>query len=381
MRFFHLADLHIGKRLNEFELLDDQQHILRQIIELAAERRPQAIVIAGDVYDKAAPAAEAYSLYDQFITELARLDQPLLLISGNHDSPERLGCGSRIMAAQNVHIAGVFSGTAERVAIADGEGETLFWLLPFVRPAQVRRYYPEQRIDSYDEALRTVLQATPPVSGRLNVLVAHQFVTAAGLQPERSDSEQISVGGLDNIDAGAFCGYDYVALGHLHRAQSIGAPHIRYAGSPLKYSFSEATQQKSLTEVELHYGAEPRIELLPLTPRRDLREIRGSLEQLTQPEVYQQADTADYLHVTLTDEADLLDPLGVLRAVYPNIMRLDYDNSRYAEIKSSTAADAVTEKSAEQLFRDFYKLQQNIDLEPEKEIIVSELLQRLRGER
>lgn len=380
MRFFHLADLHLGKRLGECSLLEDQHHILEQILALTDRYAPEALLISGDVYDKSAPAAEAVALFDDFLTGLAQRQRIVLLISGNHDSPERLNFGGRIMARQNIHLCGLFNGQAEQVVLQDSHGKIIFHLLPFIRPAQARRFYPEVTIESYEDALRLILAAQPPDPRCRNVLMAHQFITAGACLPERSDSEQISLGTLDNIDASAFAGFDYVALGHIHRPQSIGGQHIRYAGSPLKYSFSEARHQKSLTLVELRQKGDMTIETLPLTPLRDLRQIKGPLAKLLDPAVYNQANREDYLHVTLTDEDDLIAPLDDLRQIYPNVLRLDFANSRSAAAGPEGRAAALQQKTPAELFADFYRLQQNIDLPEDKQAIVDEIFRELGGD-
>lgn len=381
MRFFHLADLHIGKRLREFSLLADQEDILEKILGLVAQYRPHAILICGDIYDKPDPSAEAVELFDKFLTRLAQYNQPVMIISGNHDSPERINYGSSIMAGQQVYLAGVFAGQMQSVTLNDEYGDIEFHLLPFIKPAHVRRYYPEANIISYEDALRAVLSSAPLAPEKRHILLAHQFITAQGHIPERSDSEQISIGTLDNIDASVFNGFDYVALGHIHRPQSIGGNHIRYAGSPLKYSFSEALHHKAVTLVEIKEHANIAIELLPLIPRRDLREIRGPIEKLLSPDVYLAADRNDYLHITLTDEEDLVDPLVALRNIYPHIVSLDFDNSRYAAADNDASITNIDAKSPPELFAEFYALQQNIDLDESKKAIVQKIFQELEDKR
>ncbi len=377
MRFLHLADLHIGKRLREFSLLQDQEDILTKILDLVAIHHPDAVLICGDIYDKSDPSAEAVEVFDQFLTGLAQYGQPVMLISGNHDSPERINYGSGIMEKQQVYLAGLFEGQLQTITLADEYGEVVFHLLPFVKPAQVRRYYPEANIISYEDALQVILSATPLDPDKRHVLLAHQFITAQGVNPERSESEQISIGTLDNIDASVFAGFDYVALGHIHRPQSIGGMHIRYAGSPLKYSFSEALHHKSATLVELKEKADIKIDLLPLTPLHDLREISGSIEKLLSPEVYLAADRNDYLHITLTDEEDLVDPLVSLRNIYPNIVTLDFNNSRYATADSEANIANINNKSPLELFTEFYAYQQNIELGDSKRAIVQKIFQEM----
>ncbi|MEG2213117.1 MAG: exonuclease SbcCD subunit D, partial [Clostridiales bacterium] len=276
MKIFHVADLHIGKKIHEFNLLADQVFILKQMVALAVREQPDVLIIAGDVYDKAIPPAEAVMAFDEFLTDLAANQVPVLLIAGNHDSPERLHFGGRIMAKSQIFPMGVFGGGLVKHTFYDDYGPVHFWLLPFVKPGQVRRFFPEQNIDSYQDAVAAVLAAAKLDNTCRNLLVAHQFVIAGGTEPLRSESETITIGGLDQVDAAVFGDFDYVALGHLHRSQAIGGEQIRYAGSPLKYSFSEARQEKSLTMVELGCKGELHICQLPLQPLHDMREIKGS---------------------------------------------------------------------------------------------------------
>ena len=315
-----------------------------------------------------------------FLTAIADKNCPLLLISGNHDSPERLNFGSRIMAARNIHLAGVFSGAMDQLTLTDQYGEVNFYLLPFVRPAQIRRFFPEATIESYQDAIDTIISSQPINQEQRNVLVAHQFITAGNTRPLRSDSERINVGTLDNIDAASFGSFDYVALGHIHRAQSIGGEHIRYAGSPLKYSISEATHQKSLTMVELMAKGSVDTTLIPLKPLRDLRQIKGPLAKLISQEIVASANPDDYLHVTLTDEEDLASPMADLRRFYPNILKLDIDNSRSAISEGEGAASDPQEKSPLELFDEFYQFQQNIPLADDKRDIVKDAFAELGGE-
>lgn len=380
MRFIHLADLHIGRRVNEFSLLDDQKHILQQILEICVEIQPDGLVIAGDVYDKTIPAAEAVELLDEFLTEVAGLCIPCWVVSGNHDSAERIAFGSRIMAAQGVHMARVFDGTLTPTTVHDKYGEVDIYLLPFIKPAQVRRFYPEVDIDSFESAVRKVIDGCYLTPGRRNILVAHQFVTSVGMEPERSDSESISVGGVDNVDAGVFAAFDYVALGHLHSPQAIGRNTIRYAGSPLKYSFSEVRQTKSVTVVDIREKGDIQIETMPLEPLRDMRRIKGPIAQLLAPATYFGTNTGDYLHVTLTDEDEIVDAMSKLRTVYPNVMHLDYDNQRSRALNKIGAALDAADKNPLQLFEEFYRLQNNQPMDLAQIETVGHMLARVGGE-
>lgn len=379
MKLMHLSDLHIGKRVNEFNMLEDQKDILNKMLKIADDIQPDGILIAGDVYDKAMPSAEAVELFDEFLTGIAQRSIPCFVLSGNHDSPERIAFGARIMTGQRIHMSKVFDGTVTPIILTDEIGEVNIYMLPFIKPAHVRRFYLEAAVDSFEDAVKIVIDNTDIDDSKRNVLVAHQFITSAGIEPERCESESVSVGGLDNIDASVFDSFDYVALGHLHGPQRIGRDTIRYAGSPLKYSFSEAKHKKSITVIEFGEKGDVKINTIPLVPVRDMREIKGPIEELLSPTAYEGTNTDDYIHVTLTDEEDIMDAIGQVHTVYPNVMRLDYDNKRTKSINANTAADDIDRKTPAQLFKEFYKLQNNVEIDDEKVTIVTELLEKLGG--
>ena len=352
MKVFHLSDLHLGKRVNEFSMLEDQKYILAQITDLAKTEQPDAVIIAGDVYDKSVPSAEAVELFDRFLVGLSVLGLQVLVISGNHDSAERLAFGGRLMVQSGVHFAPVYNGSLVPVTLQDAYGPVTFWLLPFLKPAHVRRFFPEAEIESYTDAIRTALSAVEFTPGHRNVLVTHQFVTGA----IRCESEEISVGGSDNVDASVLGGFDYVALGHIHGPQQAGSPTIRYCGTPLKYSFSEIGHQKSVTVVELTDKVSVRT--LPLLPLRDMKELKGSYEELTLKSFYDgQSWKNDYLRVILTDEEDVPEAMGRLRTIYPNIMRLEYDNRRTRSMNLVGSAQQVERLSPLELFDQLYAKQ------------------------
>ena len=379
MKLMHLSDLHIGKRVNEFSLLEDQKYILRQILQIADEIKPNGILIAGDVYDKSMPAAETVELFDEFLTLIAERSIPCFVISGNHDSPERIAFGARIMSGQHIHMSRVFDGTITPTVLEDEIGELNIYMLPFIKPAHVRRFYPDAVVDSYEEAVQTVINNMVIDDSKRNVLIAHQFITSGGIEPERSESESISVGGIDNIDVTIFDCFDYVALGHLHGPQGIGRETVRYAGSPLKYSFSEAKHIKSVTVVDLGNKGEVQIDTIPLVALRDMRRIKGPIDQLLSPSTYEGTNKDDYLHITLTDKEDIMDAIGRVHTVYPHVMRLDYENQRTKSINFDTAAEDVAQKSPLQLFKEFYIVQNNAEMDNDKLIIVTELLAKLGG--
>lgn len=358
MKLMHLSDLHLGKRVNGFSMLPDQKYILEQILALAASEHPEAVLIAGDVYDKSLPSAEAVELLDDFLCRLAALETAVLVISGNHDSPERLAFGARLMAAKGVHISRVCDGALEPVTLTDEHGPVRFWLLPFVKPAHVRRFNPEAEIEDYTDALRTVIDSLSLDRAERNVLLAHQFVTGA----ERTESEELFVGGTENVDASVFDDFDYVALGHLHGPQSVGRETIRYCGTPLKYSFSEANQTKSVTMIDLGEKGRVTIRTLPLTPLHDLREIRGSYDEITARSFYAGTAVEDYLRITLTDEEDVPNAFGRLQIIYPNLMKLEYDNRRTRSEASLWELEAAERRQPMELLEDFYRQQNGAGL-------------------
>lgn len=378
MKLLHCSDLHIGKRVNGFSMLADQQKVLSQVAALAGQEQVDALLIAGDVYDKSIPSAEAVELFDWFLTRLAEQGTRVLLISGNHDSPERLDYASRLLRSRGVFIAGTYRGEVPVITLEDAYGPADLYLLPFFRPGVVNRYA-EQHCATYQEAAQQVLLGLPAHPERRNVLVAHQFVVSGGREPERSDSEQLSLGGVDQIDAAVFDGFDYVALGHIHGPQRIGRDTVRYSGSPLKYSFSECRHQKSVCLVELREKGDVTFRLLPLEPLHDMRKIRGTLAQLTDEAVVAAADRNDYLHVTLTDEEPVLDAIGKLRRVYPNVMQLEFENRRSAPADISAAAgeEAVQACSMQELFAQFYQAQNNQPMPRPQQELLQEAVRRV----
>ena len=374
MKFIHLSDLHLGKRVNEISMTDDQSYILTQILNIIDAEHPDAVVIAGDVYDKFVPPAEAVTLFDGFLCRLAERSLPVLIISGNHDSPERLAFGGRLMEGAGIHLSPVYDGKVEPVTLSDSRGDVHFWLLPFVKPAHVKRYFPDAGIESYTDALRTAVENMGVDFTGRNVLVTHQFVTGA----VTCESEEISVGGSDNVDISVFDGFDYVALGHLHGPQNIGSNRVRYCGTPLKYSFSEAGHHKSVTVVELGEKGSLHLQTIPLNPRHDLREIRGAFAELTDKSFYQGTAVEDYLHIILTDEEDVPEAVGQLRVIYPNLMKLSYDNTRTRTNRVIDAAEDVKRKPPLELFEELYEIQNNQPMSEVQRAFARELIESIR---
>lgn len=354
MKMIHLSDLHLGKRVHEFSMLEEQNGILQQIMNVIDDEKPDAVLIAGDIYDKPVPPVEAVELFDDFVVCLSKRGLTVMVISGNHDSAERISFGSRLMKESRIHIAPAYHGTTEPVTLSDAHGSVHFFLLPFLKPAHVRNCFPDETIENYTDALRVAIERMQIDRTDRNVLVTHQFVTGA----VRTESEELSVGGSDNVDASVFDGFDYVALGHLHAPQRCSKDRIRYCGTPLKYSFSEVKDRKSVTVVTLEEKGTLTVRPVPLTPKHDMKEIRGTYEELTNKSYYEHTTyQEDYLHITLTDEEDIPDALGKLRAIYHRLMKLDYDNKRTRGGVQIEGVSDVKQKTPLELFGEFYERQ------------------------
>lgn len=388
MKFLHLADLHIGKRVCEHSMLDEQVYILREILGIVCEEHPDAVLVAGDVYDKSVPSAEAVAVLDDFLVKLSATGTKVFVLSGNHDSAERIAFGGRLMKGMGVYMSPVYNGEFAPVTLKDEMGEVDLWMLPFVRPADVRAHLESDEdrdaVTDYTSAMRMAIAQMKFTEGRRNVLVAHQFVTGA----ERCESEE-NVGGLDNVDASVFEKFDYVALGHIHKPQNVakdadGTVRARYSGTPLKYSLSEATHAKSVTVVELGAAvnagdlfagngmrAALQVREVPLKPLHDVREIRGTFAELVSPE-FRTAQVAagnkldDFVYVKLTDENDVPDAAQKLRGIYPNLMMLDYDNERTRNQQIAVGVEAVEKKSPMQLFGEFFEEMTRREMNPEE---------------
>lgn len=355
MKLIHLSDLHLGKRVNGFSMQEDQSYILSQILRIVDAEQPDGVLIAGDVYDKSVPSAEAVTLLNDFLVQLSQRGVPTYVISGNHDSPERVAFGGRLMAQSGIHLSPVYDGQAACFRLSDRWGPVNLYLLPFLKPSHVRPFFPDQKIVTYNDAMSAAIGAMGVNRKERNVLVTHQFVTGA----TRCDSEELSVGGTDQVDASLFDAFDYVALGHLHGPQQVGRPTIRYCGTPLKYSFSEAGQQKSVTVVELLEKGSVNIRTIPLTPLRDMQELKGSYQELVFRGFYQGTTYPEsYLHITLTDPEAIPDAMSKLRVIYPYLMRLDYQRPQYAAGSLPDEAESSQKKSPLELLEDFY-LRQN----------------------
>ena len=376
MKLFHLSDLHIGKRVNEFSMIEDQKYILKRILDLAEEEKPDGIILAGDIYDKQIPSAEAVQVFDEFITRLAGRAIPVFIISGNHDSAERLAFGGRLLNSRGIYLSPVYDGSVTKIPLKDQYGTVWIHLLPFIRPSTVRHVFENEAdlVTDVQTAAETVIRHMEIDLKDRNILVAHQFVTGAS----RCESEDVQVGGLDNIDAAVFTPFDYTALGHIHSPQNVGTDRVRYCGTPLKYSFSEVDQEKSITVVELEKKGTVRTSLLPLKPLRDMKKLRGTYLELTDRSFYRDMNREDYIQVTLTDEDDVPDGLQKLRVIYPNIMQLLYDNQRTKTTQEVDAAQAVEKKTEIELFCEFYELQNNQPMTKQQKDFAEQLIREIK---
>ena len=377
MKLIHLSDLHLGKRVNEFSMIEDQKYILNQILGIIDEERPDGVLLAGDLYDRPVPSAEAVQLLDSFLTRLAKRKIPVYAISGNHDSAERIAFGSHIMSSSGICMSPVYDGKTAKYCLMDNYGEVWIHLLPFIRPAVVRHVFAgeegAEEIRTYQEAVQAAVEHMDLDTEKRNVLVAHQFVVGA----MSCDSEEITVGGIDQIEGAVFRDFDYVALGHIHSPQNVGNDRIRYCGTPLKYSFSEAGQQKSVTVVELGEKGTLEVREIQLKPLRDMRKLKGTYMAITSLSNYQDTNTEDYVQITLTDEEDIVDGMQKLRTIYPNLMRLEYDNCRTRENQKVTGTETVEKKSELEYFEEFFELQNNQPMNEEQRKFSEELIRKL----
>lgn len=377
MKFAHISDLHLGKRLHQFSLIEDQRYILEKITEIVKEEKVEGIFIAGDIYDKIYPSAEAVALFDSFLVNLAKAEIKVFAISGNHDSPERIAFLGELTKKAGVYLSPVYRGEVSKVTMEDEFGEVHIYLLPFIKPVHVRHFFPEETVTNYTEAMNVVVKSMKLNKKERNILVAHQFVTGA----MRSDSEEISVGGLDNVEATAFQEFDYVALGHIHGPQNMGSEKVRYSGTPLKYSFSEWQDQKSVTILEVKEKGNLEVWEIPLCPQRDMVKIRGNFMDVINPMNFPGIDSESYLHITLLDELDVPEAFSRLAGVYPKLMQLEYDNTRTREKRSLQVRKEVAKISPQEMFASLYETMNNQPLsEVQQEYLMEKIDKIWRGE-
>lgn len=376
MRFLHLADLHIGKRVNGFSMIEDQKFVFEQVYNVIENEKIDGIIMAGDIYDKPVPSAEAVKLFDEMLTRLVSINLPIFVISGNHDSAERIGFGSDILSAAKVYMSRVYNGNLQKIELEDDYGKINVYLLPFIKPATVKNIYKEAEIKDYDDALEYVLSQEKIDKTKRNVIVSHQFVTGA----MRSESEEVSVGGLDNVSVENYEAFDYVALGHIHRAQQMGRESARYAGTLLKYSFSEEKHNKSMTIVDLKEKGNIEIKEIPVKPLHDLKTIKGKFSKITSEEFYKELKKEDYYRAVLTDEDDILNAIGKLKSIYPNLMSMEYDNTRTRSYSVVDNVETGEAKSPLDYFEEFFEKQNGRKMSEKQRNYLLEILGEAREE-
>ncbi|NDO46559.1 exonuclease SbcCD subunit D [Clostridium sp. MD294] len=373
MKFIHLSDLHIGKKVNEFSMLEDQKYIFEKIISIIEQQNVNGVCIAGDIYDKSIPPKEAVQVFDDFLTKIAKKNIPVFVISGNHDAAERIAFGAELMKQSSVYFSPVFDGNVNEIILKDEYGEIAIYMLPFIKPATVRPFYSNVEINSYNDAVKIVIENMNINKNRRNILIAHQFVTGA----EKSNSEDISVGEIDNVDADVFSDFDYVALGHIHKPQYVGRETIRYCGTPLKYSFSEVNHKKSVTIVTLKQKNNVSIEKIELIPQRDMCEIEGYYQEITSLCYYKNINVQNYMHIILKDEQDIIDAIAKLRSIYPNIMRLDYNNKRTQNNQTVPVTENIENKTPLQLLQQFYEAQNNCAMTEQQTVFSARIMEKI----
>lgn len=375
MKFLHLSDLHLGKRIGEISLIEDQKYILNQILHIIDKETPDGIIIAGDVYDKSIPSVEAIGVFDDFLVNISNRSIPVFVISGNHDSAERLSFGNRLMDMKGVYVSPTYRGDIKKITLNDEFGEVNIYMLPFIKPSVIRQLFPDEEIIDYTDAINVATLNMDIDNEKRNVLITHQFVTGAS----RTESEEISVGGTDNVSSEVFEKFDYVALGHIHRAQCCGEEKIRYSGTPLKYSFSEANDEKSVTIIELNKKGSLKIKCEPLVPLRDLKEIRGTYDELTKKSYYEGTTyQSDFMHITLTDEEDIPEALGKLRSIYHNLIKLDYDNTRTRFNSEIIIDETGNKKTPVDVFAEFYEMQNGMPLSDTQMDFICKLFEKIK---
>lgn len=379
MKILHLADLHFGKILQEQSLIEDQEYILKEIINIIKEKEIKALLISGDIYDRSVPPTEAVNLLDNFLKILIKdLKIKVFIISGNHDSKDRLGFGNKIFEDEGLYIESKYNGRLKKVKLEDEYGPLNIYMLPFIKPVEVKKFFEDDLENNYDLAINKIIEKEEIDKSERNIIMVHQFVTAGNVKPERTESEVLSLGGIENVDVSNFKSFDYVAIGHVHRPQKIGRDTARYAGTILKYSFSEINHNKSIPIIDIKEKGNITINLLPLKPLRDMREIKGPIEELIKEENYKEGNLEDYIKAIITNEEPVYDAIGKIKKIYPNTLKLEIQNSK--TINSNTEQninlEEVKKKSELELFSDFYKLQNNLDLnEKQKEIVKNIILE------
>lgn len=383
MKILHLADLHFGKILQEQSLIEDQEYILKEIINIIKEKEIKALLISGDIYDRSVPPTEAVNLLDNFLKILIKdLKIKVFIISGNHDSKDRLGFGNKIFEDEGLYIESKYNGRLKKVRLEDEYGPLNIYMLPFIKPVEVKKFFEDDLENNYDLAINKIIEKEEIDKSERNIIMVHQFVTAGNVKPERTESEVLSLGGIENVDVSNFKSFDYVAIGHVHRPQKIGRDTARYAGTILKYSFSEINHNKSIPIIDIKEKGNITINLLPLKPLRDMREIKGPIEELIKEENYKEGNLEDYIKAIITNEEPVYDAIGKIKKIYPNTLKLEIQNSKTINKneEQNINLEELKKKSELELFSDFYKLQNNLDLNEKQKEIVKNIISEVKHE-
>lgn len=383
MKILHLADLHLGKILQEQSLIEDQEYMLKEIIKIIKNEDIGAVLISGDVYDRSVPPAEAVNLLDNFLKILIKeLKIKVFIISGNHDSKDRLGFGSKIFEDEGLYIESKYNGNLRKIEIEDEYGKLNIYMLPFIKPVEVKQYFEDDLENNYNTAINKIIKKEKINKEERNIILVHQFVTAGIVEPERSESEVLTLGGIENVDVSNFDDFDYVAIGHVHRPQKIGRDTARYAGTMLKYSFSEINHNKTVPIIDFKEKANIEINLKELAPIRDMREIKGPIEELLKKENYEKGNINDYIKAIITNEETVYDAIGQIRRIYPNTLKLEIRNSKTINSveEQNLNLEKVKKKSELELFSDFYKSQNNVDLDENQKEIIKDIISEVKHE-
>ena len=383
MKLLHLADLHLGKILQEQSLIEDQEYMLNQIIKLIKKENVETVLISGDVYDRSVPPAEAVNLLDSFLKTLIKeLKIKVFIIAGNHDSKDRLGFGSKIFEDEGLYIESKYTGNLRKVELQDEYGKLNIYMLPFVKPVEVKQFFEDDLENNYNIAINKIIGKEEINKRERNIILVHQFVTAGTIEPERTESEVLSLGGIENVDVSNFNDFDYVAIGHVHRPQKIGRDTARYAGTMLKYSFSEINHNKTVSIIEIKEKGDININLVQLNPLRDMREIKGPLEELIKPENYECGNTNDYIKAVITNEEPVYDAIGQIRRIYPNTLKLEIRNSKTISNveEQNINLENIKKKTELELFADFYKSQNNVELDERQTEIIKNIISEVKNE-
>lgn len=383
MKILHLADLHLGKILQEQSLIEDQEYMLRKIINIIKEEKVKIVLISGDIYDRSIAQVEAVNLLDDFLKILIKeLKIKVFIISGNHDSKDRLGFGNKIFEDEGLYIESKYNGKLKKVELEDEYGSLNIYMLPFIKPVEVKKFFEDDLENNYDVAINKIIEKEEINENERNIIMVHQFVTAGNIKPERTESEVLSLGGIENVDVSNFNKFDYVAIGHVHRPQKIGRDTARYAGTILKYSFSEINHNKSIPIINIKEKGNISINLVPLKPLRDMREIKGQIEELIKEENYKEGNVEDYIKAIITNEEPVYDAIGKIKKIYPNTLKLEIQNSKTINKneEENINLEELKKKSELELFSDFYKLQNNLDLNEEQKEIVKNIISEVKHE-